>query len=92
MTTWNEYKNYVKATDAEAGKNITEAEMMSGIIGAIMEQRNSLGISQRELAEKCGVPQSTIARIETCRTVPNVGTLLRMMQPLGLQLIVKQTE
>ncbi|MBR1555374.1 MAG: helix-turn-helix transcriptional regulator [Oscillospiraceae bacterium] len=88
MITWNEYKNYVKENDPEAKKDIEEAEMLSAIIGAMLEQRKQLGLSQRELAEKCGIPQSTVARIESYRTTPNLNTLLRMMHSLGLQLTV----
>ena len=92
MNNWNAYKEYVKASDAEAGKDIAEAEMLSAIIGAVLEQRTALGISQRELAEKCGIPQSTVARIETCKTSPNLGTLLRIMHSLGLQLTVSHSD
>ena len=57
----------------------------------MVEQRTSLGLSQRELAAMRGIPQSSVARIESCKTTPNLGTLLNIFQHLGLQLTVRPT-
>ena len=88
MRTWSDYKEHVKATDPEGKKNIEELENLAEIVGALIEQRNQLGITQRELATICGVPQSSVARIESFKTIPNLDTLLKIMQPLGLKLTV----
>ena len=69
-----------------------EIEEISVIVGAIIEQRQALGLSQRELALRCGIPQSSVARIETLKTVPNLETVLKIMQPLGLRLTVSHSE
>ena len=50
MKTWNDYKDHVKAVDPESKKDIKEAENLASIVGAMIKQRNALGISQRELA------------------------------------------
>lgn len=92
MKTWNDYKNYVKSIDPEEKKDIEEIETIAEIIGAVIEQRKSMGLSQRELAEQCGMPQSSVARIESFKTTPNVETLLRIMQPLGLKLTVSSSK
>lgn len=44
-------------------KDIEEIESLSSIVGAMIKQRNDLGISQRELSAMCGIPQSSVARI-----------------------------
>lgn len=88
MKTWNEYKDHVKAIDSEGKRDIEEAENHASIVGAIIEQRKALGISQRELADICGIPQSSVARIESFKTTPNLDTLLKIFQPLGLKLTV----
>ncbi|WP_405354535.1 helix-turn-helix domain-containing protein [Ruminococcus sp.] len=88
MKTWNDYKNFVKSEDITAKQDIEEMEGLAGIVSAIIEKRNSLGLSQRDLAEKCGIPQSSVARIETFKTTPKLDTLLKIMQPLGLKLTV----
>lgn len=54
----------------------------------MIEQRNALGLSQRDLADMCGIPQSSVARIESMTTTPNLATLLKIMRPLGLTLTV----
>ena len=68
MKTWNDYKEHVRTVDPEIGKDIDEVENISSIVSAMVEQRTSLGLSQRELAAMCGIPQSSVARIESCKT------------------------
>ena len=36
MKTWNDYKDYVRAVDSSAGKDIEEIESLSMIVGAIV--------------------------------------------------------
>ena len=88
MKTWEDYKEHVKSVDVEAKKNIEESENLAEIVGAMIRQRNSLGISQRELAAMCNMPQSSVARIESLKTTPNLDTILRLFEPLGLTLTV----
>lgn len=88
MKTWNDYKEHVKNVDSQAKNDIEEMEELALIVGAIIEKRNALGLSQRQLAEICGIPQSSVARIETLKTTPNLDTLIKIMQPLGLKLTV----
>ena len=56
MRTWNDYKDHVRAVDPEMGKEIDEIENISAIITAMVDQRTSLGLSQRDLAAMCGIP------------------------------------
>ncbi len=88
MKNWNDYKNYAKSVDEQAKSDIEQMEELASIVGAIIEKRNELGLSQRQLAEICGIPQSSVARIETLKTTPNLDTLLKIMQHLGLKLTV----
>lgn len=90
MRTWNEYKAHVKRSDAIASKDIEEMEDIAAIVSKLVEKRNDLGITQRDLAAMCGIPQSSVARIESYQTTPNLDTLLKIMQPLGLKLVVAQ--
>ena len=92
MKTWNDYKKYVKNLDAANKEEMEGIEAMASIIGSIIEHRNALGISQRELAKLCGMPQSSVARIESYKTTPSIDTLLRIMKPLGLTLSVSHTK
>ncbi len=88
MRTWNDYKEHVRTVDPEISKDMEEVEALSQIVKAMVEQRNALGLSQRELAALCGIPQSSVARIESFKTVPNLDTLLKIFQRLGLKLSV----
>jgi len=89
MKTWEDYKNHVKETDSARGQDLAEMEEMASIISAMIQRRMDLGLSQRKLAEVCGLPQSSIARMESFRTTPKLDTLLKVMEPLGMKLEVK---
>lgn len=88
MKTWEDYKKHVRTVDRSASEDLAEAENIALIVGAMIDKRNELGITQRQLAEMCGIPQSSVARIEAYKTTPNLDTLLKIMQPLGLALSV----
>lgn len=88
MKTWDDYKEHVKQIDAMAKEDMEEAEALSMIITEMIKQRKTLGWSQRELAQICGMPQSSIARIEAQTTTPSISTLLRIFHKLGLRLTV----
>ena len=88
MKTWNNYKEHVKATEPENQQLITSIEEQSAIISEIIKQRNALGLSQRDLASMCKIPQSSIARMESLQTTPSLSTLLKIMKQLGLHLTV----
>ena len=88
MKNWNDYKEHVKNIDSDRGRDLSDMEEQARIIGAIIKQRNELGLSQRELASICGLPQSSVARMESLQTTPNLATLLKILHPLGLKLTI----
>ena len=59
-----------------------QVELMKKMI----EVRERQGLSQKQLAEKCGINQSAIARMEKMNHVPQVNTLLKLLAPLGYKL------
>ncbi len=89
MTTWTDYKNNVRETNPEIGKDIDEVEAISKIVGAMIERRHDLELSQRELADMCGIPHSSVARIESGSSTPNLRTLLKIFRELGLNLVAE---
>ena len=86
MATWRDYKNYVKAIDENNRHQMEAIEMMTEVVNAMVHQRNELGLTQKQLAELCDMPQSSIARIETFKTSPTLETLLKLMDKLHLRL------
>ena len=53
------------------------------------ERRTAMGVSQRELAERCGTTQSAIARLERGGRPPRIDTLLRIADALNCDLVVE---
>lgn len=89
MASWNDYKNHVRNTNPEIGKDIDEVEATSQIVGAMIERRHDLKLSQRDLADLCGIPHSSVARIESGKSTPNLSTLLKIFNELGLRLVAQ---
>jgi len=56
---------------------------------ALMRLRESEGLTQRQLAEKVGKPQSTIARIENGNMNVSYGTLSEIAAGLGKTLEIR---
>lgn len=48
--------------------------------------RRSAGLTQRQLAERSGIPQPTIARIESGKQMPRADTLDRLLRACGWEL------
>ena len=88
MKSWTDYKEHVKRIDPQGERDLTEIETQAAIISAMIEQRNELGLSQRELASLCNIPQSSVARIESFQTTPNLTTLLKLFRVLGLKISI----
>ncbi len=88
MRTWEDYKKDAKSTSDAVKQDIEEMEVLAAIVTAIIDRRNELGYTQRDLAVICGLPQSSVARIEACIVKPNIETLIKIMKPLGLTLSV----
>jgi transcriptional regulator with XRE-family HTH domain len=66
----------------------------SAIIGDVMDAAGSLvrrarrraNLSQRDLAARAEVPQSTVGRIESGSTDPRASTLSKLLQACGFEL------
>lgn len=80
VKTFDEYMNdEARVTLAEKEKINFEIEL----IGKMIEAREEKGLSQRQLAEICGVRQPAIARLESMKTTPQIDTLFKILNPLG---------
>lgn len=75
-----------KAVTAELHKLQPEYELAK----SLLEQRMKLKMTQAEVAEKAGMPQSTIARIEgLTHGVPKISTLVKIADALDAKLVVR---
>lgn len=59
------------------------------VIRAMIRARNELGITQAELAERTGIRQSNLSRIESGSCSPRVDTLQKIAAGLGKKLIIQ---
>lgn len=55
----------------------------------LIAARTRAGLSQAELAERMGTTQSTIARLESGRTLPSLRTLVRYADATGSRAVVR---
>ena len=75
-----------RAVKEEYNKLLPEYELIKSII----DQRLKKKMSQKEIAVKAGVPQSTIARIENLsHGLPKLTTLKKIADALDSRLIIK---
>lgn len=63
-------------------------ELEAEIIGKLIEAREQQGITQEKLAEMSGLRQPAIARMENMGTIPQIETLIKVLDPLGYTLAV----
>ena len=86
MITWEDTEREIKRRGGVAAQDLERIEAIVNIITTIAHRREELGISQRELAKLVEIPQSSVARIESGVVFPNLDTILKSIQPLGLKL------
>ena len=65
-----------------------KSKYVDSLVEEIAYRRKSLGMTQAELAEKSGVLQPSIARLEAHKIVPRLDTLINLFEALGLELAV----
>lgn len=85
MNSYKEYKEKALQDPAvRAEYDALEAEY--NIIQAMIDARNSQHMTQKELAERTGITQADISRIENGTRNPSLAMMKRIAQGLGMQL------
>lgn len=77
---------YEKGVDCEPINSIEEYRKK--FLEALIVARKKYGVSQKQLEILSGIAQPTIARTEKGTTDPNLTTILKMLEPLGLTLSI----
>lgn len=82
-------RSYEEATAARRARLSPEARQLGevfaqsyGIAMQLIELREKYGLTQAELAERCGIDQADISRIERGSTSPTARTLQRIAEAL----------
>ena len=66
---------------------MTRTVLSDALVGArILQLRNLIGLSQRELAKRAGMTNSVISTIEQDKVSPSVSSLAKLLSGLGLSL------
>jgi DNA-binding XRE family transcriptional regulator len=58
-------------------------------LGEIIRARAEQNLTQRELAERCGIRQSNLSRIETGSCSPTIATLQQIAKGVGKTLYIE---
>ena len=69
-------------------EELAESDLRVSLICELIQARQEQGITQRQLEELSGVKQPVIARLENGKSNPQVGTLLKLLAPLGKTLAI----
>ncbi len=81
----------IKETSEDAKLTVETAEKTIQLIEKLVKTREALGLSQRELAEKCGIKQPAIARIETFKVIPKLNTVIKIAEAIGVKITALNT-
>ena len=83
---FSEYKESVVQSDSKYEEIFKIMDLKRQVITELIRARGEQKLSQKDLAEKCGLKQSAIARIEGMEINPRLDTLIKIAYVLGLQL------
>jgi DNA-binding XRE family transcriptional regulator len=86
----DDFKNLIEDIEAEAKAEGSEAELRElrrefSIASQLMTLRREKKLTQKQLAQASGIPQSEISRIETGEANPTYATLSALAEPFGVQ-------
>lgn len=88
FTTFREiHKEWMK--DPEFKKAYDELDLEYALIRAILDARINKGITQKQLAEKIGTKQSSIARFESGNYNPTLAFVQKLAGALGAKIRVE---
>ena len=90
MISWDDAKKDVTAlTESEK----LALELTARMVSDLIKQRKKLGLTQEDLANKVGLKQSAISRLESGKGgIPRIETLLTLAAAMNLKLRISFDE
>lgn len=88
--TLKEYKEK-RMNDPEFAKEYVDIQPEMNVIRAMIDARISQNITQKELAERTGIAQTEISRLENGTRNPSIKLLQRLADGMGMVLNVTFT-
>lgn len=85
MSRFNEYRE-MKLHDAEFKREYDALESEFDIIQAMIDARKQSGLTQKELAERTGINQADISKLENGTANPSIRTLQRLADGMGMKM------
>ena len=85
MSKFSEYKEK-KLQDPEFKKEYDALESEFDIIQAMIDARKQSGLTQKELAERTGINQADISKMENGTANPSIRTLRRLADGMGMKM------
>ena len=87
----SDFRNYLdkQLKDPEFAAEYEQLRPEYEAIRAIISARLECNMTQKELAEKTGIRQSNISRIESGTSSPTIDTLARIAAGLGKKLVIE---
>lgn len=79
----------------QLGENDVERKaikMTAKLVSDIIKKRKELELTQSEVAEKAGLTQSQVARLENSSQIPRLDTLIKVAISLGLNISLSNIE
>ncbi|MEG2119122.1 MAG: helix-turn-helix transcriptional regulator [Pseudoflavonifractor sp.] len=92
QTEFTEFDDLWAGCDSIAATEKEEIKLRIALIGKLIEAREAKGFSQKQLADMTGLKQPAIARLEGMKTMPQIDTLFKVLQPLGYTLAIVPRE
>lgn len=86
-----EYKEFLaeQLKDPEFKAEYDALEPEFAIIQAIIDARKASGLTQKQLAEKTGIAQADISKLEHGNANPSLKTLQRLAAGMGMKLKIE---
>lgn len=79
----------VKLVESDDKPNFVDYDIEAELCDLIANTRIQLGITQKQLAEKSGVSQANISKIENGSYKPSIPILKRIADGLGKRLVIE---
>lgn len=80
------YNDLREGLNRELNQSRFHEFMILEIVGKLMAARYRKQISQRELSRRTGIAQKTISRIENGIDIPELSTIFKLSEALGLEI------
>lgn len=81
---WADYKQEITALNSSEIKDLE-------IVAQLIHRRQELNLTQSDLANKAGLKQAAIARLESGKVIPRLDTLDKITKALDLKIsLVKE--